>query len=279
MTTVIAISPHPDDAILSYGGQLAELSVQGDTVIIYTVFAGAPRLPYSPAAVEFHAMWDLSDEPMKPRLDEDRLAMRVLGAFPVYGEFMDAIYRRDERGEWLVQPGGNTDSYLFDDEPGLVAQISEAVGGLIAVNDPRLVITCSATGNHVDHVRTRDATAAALAGTGVAAQFWEDLPYAFRTDQVPALPAGVAFGDTWVRPVSDQAWQAKIRAVECYASQHRMLMHSGRSITDQLGRHAFERGQQLREPRYGERVWDAVFSSTMRMRHPKQGAMYGRVVN
>lgn len=255
MPTLLAISPHPDDAILSYGGHLAEAAIRGESVVIYTVFAGSPQAPYSPAAAEFHAMWDLHDDPMRPRLDEDRRATEALGATPIYGDFLDAIYRRGAGGGWVVQPGGDTDSYLFSAEPRLVADIAAAIGQLIADLAPALVVTCSATGDHVDHVRSRDAAIAAAALAGSPLRFWEDLPYGFRTDRIPPLAAG-ALGDPRVEPVTSAAWHTKIKAVECYRSQHQMLVHDGHTIMDSLCQHARARARQISAADFGELVWE-----------------------
>ena len=265
MPTLLAISPHPDDAILSYGGCLAEAVSRGESVIIYTVFAGSPRPPYSPAAAEFHAMWDLRSDPMRPRLDEDRLAMEVLGATPIYGDFLDAIYRRDESGEWVVQPGGDTDSYLFGGEPRLVADIAAAIGQLIAEFRPARVVTCSALGDHVDHVRSRDAAIVAATLAGSPLRFWEDLPYGLRTDRIPPLVAG-AFRSSRVEPVTGAAWRTKIKAVECYRSQHQMLVADGRSIMDSLCQHARVRASKISAD-FGERVWEGATGGGTKDQH------------
>jgi LmbE family N-acetylglucosaminyl deacetylase len=54
---ILAISPHLDDAALSYGGRLAEAGAAGDEVIVYTVFAGSPREAPSEVAAYFHRSW------------------------------------------------------------------------------------------------------------------------------------------------------------------------------------------------------------------------------
>jgi hypothetical protein len=56
MDTILAVSPHPDDAILSYGGRLAELAAAGHAVIVYNVFTGTPAPPYSRPAQSYHRL-------------------------------------------------------------------------------------------------------------------------------------------------------------------------------------------------------------------------------
>lgn len=265
MAIVLVVSPHPDDAVLSYGGQLAQYCDRGDRVIVYTVFAGSPGRPYSPAAARYHGLWGQPDEPVALRLEEDRQAIRLLGAVPIYGTFLDGIYRRDENGGWLVPPGGRSRGDHLSPEPALIAEIAAAVERLIGDNDPGMVITCSATGDHVDHARARNAVATAAWRTATPMRFWEDIPYGIRTDYVPPLPAGIELAESEIKYVDEWAWHAKMRAVECYASQHQTLVYRGISITEQLNAHGLalgsdaHRGTSLGGPHYGERVWHTTF--------------------
>jgi LmbE family N-acetylglucosaminyl deacetylase len=257
-TVILAVSPHPDDAILSYGGRLAQFAARGNRVIVYTVFTGAPSPPYSPAAARLHELWDLSGDPMRPRLDEDRLAVAAIGATAVHGPFLDAIYRRDGQGAWLLPPGTYADDGQVAEEPALVADIAVAVERLITDNDASLVITCSATGNHADHVRTRDATVAAASRTLTPVRLWEDLPYAIRNGGMPPLPAGIALAGARAEPVDAGAWRVKTNAIRHYASQHRMLAHRGAGIVEQLDGHAVRRGGDRR----AELVWHVATGVT-----------------
>jgi LmbE family N-acetylglucosaminyl deacetylase len=253
-TVVLAVSPHPDDAILSYGGCLAQFAARGSRVIVYTVFTGSPSPPYSPAAARLHKLWNLSGDPMQPRLDEDMRAIATISATAVHGPFLDAIYRRDLNGTWLLRPGTQADDGEVGEEPALVHAISVAVERLITDNDPALVVTCSATGNHADHVRTRDGTVAAALRTATPVRLWEDIPYAIRNGYMPPLPAGITLAGSRDQPVDLDAWHAKTNAIRHYASQHRMLAHRGVSIVEQLETHALKRGGGRR----AELVWDVT---------------------
>lgn len=257
MFTVLAISPHLDDAVLSYGGHLAQLCFEGCDVTVYTVFASTPEPPYSPLAERLHSFWGLHTSPMEARLSEDILAMHTIGAKPVHGPFLDVIYRRSMRGDWLIKPGGSLQGALVADEPALVTDIARTVGQLAARLKPDLIVTCLAMGDHVDHVRARDATVAAAIGRGASLQFWEDLPYGIRTSYAPPLPEGVSLGHSQMEALSDRAWDTKMNAVKCYASQQRVLTHQNVSISDQLYRHAYRPVEHNSSP-YSELVWDIV---------------------
>jgi LmbE family N-acetylglucosaminyl deacetylase len=270
MATILAVSPHLDDAVLSYGGQLVQLCTRGDRVIVYTVFAGLPSPPYSPAAVKYHQLWGLPDDPVRARLQEDQLAMGLLGAAGMYGPFLDGIYRRDGSGGWLVPLEGRSGGDHLSAEPALVAGIAEAVGQLIADIGPSLVVTCSATGDHVDHARARNATVMAAMRTATPIRLWEDLPYGCRTDYIPSLPGDVALASARIEHVDGQAWETKMHAVGCYASQHQMLVYQGHSIAEQLSTHALSRGRFHGDQCYGELAWDIAGPLTNAARTPRE---------
>jgi LmbE family N-acetylglucosaminyl deacetylase len=254
--TILVVSPHSDDAALSYGGQLAQLCTRGDQVVVYTVFVGRPDREYSRVAAWCHGMWGLSDDAVQARREEDRLAMKVLGAVPVHGTFLDSIYRCDQRGDWLIKPGSSDKASRLRPEPALVASIAEAIERQIADTGPSLLITCAATGDHVDHTRTRNAALTAALRTGTPVRLWEDLPYGIETDYIPSLPAGAALAEPHVEPMDTEAWQAKADAVDCYASQQKMLSDWSGSITQRLNAHGLARGRSAGHQCRGELAWD-----------------------
>jgi LmbE family N-acetylglucosaminyl deacetylase len=260
MRTVLAVSPHPDDAVLSFGGRLAELAADGTRVVIYTVFAGIPDPPFSPAAVRLHELWQLPENPMAPRLAEDKRALGILGATPLHGPFLDAIYRRDERGAWVVDGSTSYRRRRMDSEAALVLDVAAAIEQVIAEHTPAQVVTCSATGGHLDHVLARDATMAAVRRTGTPLRCWEDLPYAVKSTHIPPLPAGVTLTGRRIEPVDAAAWRAKAQAVGCYASQHQMLTHRGRSVADLLDRHGLARGRKAGGAGRAEVTWDVTLA-------------------
>lgn len=222
---VLAVSPHLDDAVLSVGGRIAELTRAGRRVTVFTVFAGLAAGPYSPVASRFHKEWGLMSDPVSHRRAEDLRALNWLGAEAVHGDFLDAIYRTDPVGRWIVGDSSLPTEHAASDEAELTSRLSEAVRALIVSLEPGRLLTCAAVGDHVDHIHTCDAVRAAAAATGVGLQLWTDLPYA----KVPArsLPESVQarIGAHFPRPypLSDHAWQAKLHAVGEYASQHAML--------------------------------------------------------
>ncbi len=254
MAKILTVSPHLDDAALSYGGRLAELVSAGHDVVVYTVFAGSPTPPYSAVAARFHEMWYIHVDPVQRRRDEDLDAMSLLGATPHHGGYLDSIYRKDQEGRWLLE-NSNPDGFQGDGEPDLVASIVSTIGDLIAEHRPEQVVTCAALGAHVDHQRARDAAATAAVRAGLPLTMWEDFPYIKWSDVVPALPHGLALSEPVAETVGPAAWETKNRAIECYKSQLGMLRYKGQDVFTILAEHAADRHARRGASAYSELVW------------------------
>lgn len=262
MSLILAVSPHLDDAALSASGQLRGFVSRGDAVEVVTLFAGVPQPPYSAPAVFMHELWSLTEDPVERRRAEDRCAHRQLGTRAEHADFLDELYRRAPDGDWLVRDDWKRAEDTGGDEQELRAALTAHVYGLLTSRRPDLVVTCAAVGRHVDHRRTRDAVLAAAPVAGVPVRFWEDLPYAEWTSRFPPLPQWAAVGPSAVEPVDDQAWEIKLSAVQCYASQHRMLWpEDGQDWRAVMDAHAKSVGREYgdgRHGRRGERFWDVL---------------------
>lgn len=244
--TVLVVSPHLDDAVLSIGATLHAMAQTGHAVLIATVFSGDPPHGLSPVAHAFHADCGLGDDAMAVRREEDRLAVRQLGCQAHRLDFADAIYRQAESGHWLCRH----DRAMFTDEsrdrPGLRHEISEAIAALTAQLSPAIMLTCAAVGGHVDHRLTRQAVTTTSRHRGLPLVLWQDLPYAVSTEA--AAPADVCERPSYP---GDEAWEAKAAAVACYPSQLRMLWPDGR-----LGwRSLYDHGLRVGAGRPAELGW------------------------
>lgn len=211
---ILAISPHLDDAVLSAGGRLHDLTAQGHEVVVMTVFAGSAFPPYSELAVYLHELWGLTDDPVAARRAEDAAAVARLGATVRHAGLHDALYRPGRTG-WKLKEESPVDAVAGEEAKLVVREALETA--------PDLVLTAAAIGGHIDHVLTRDAVLAECRGAGVAVEVWQDLPYAGEFTEVPRLPHDVRLVDGRSIPVGDAAWRAKCAAVRCYASQLSML--------------------------------------------------------
>lgn len=239
--TVLAVSPHLDDAALSAGATLAELALQGADVHICTIFSAVPPGPLSDVAASFHRDCGLpcdgSAEAIRVR--EDVAAVECLGATPHYAGFEDAIYRRRPDGRWLCEGARSMFNDSAPDERVLRGQVVDAVEKLAWVIRSDLIVTCAGVGGHIDHAITKAAIIeAARHVVSCKVLLWEDLPYAVsrRGEHAPSAVSWLARPD---------AWDRKRQAISCYASQTRMLWPTGTDWLGVLTRHATDRGNGL----------------------------------
>jgi LmbE family N-acetylglucosaminyl deacetylase len=249
---VLAFSPHLDDAALSAGAFLSSCAAAGDQVTVVTLFAGIQSPPFSDTADYIHGLWGMTENWIEARRTEDRRAMVNLGVGYRHEDFLDAIYRRESDGSWLLNDKRRPWDCPEEGELALRETLAGAVGEIIASFAPSLVLTCSAIGNHVDHRRTRDAVLTAVGGSGSEVRLWEDLPYAgwLPAPGQPPLPDGLRIDEQLAAPGDEDAWAAKARAVDCYVSQHSMLSvgHDFRLILDARGRlHGARQGHDRAE--------------------------------
>jgi LmbE family N-acetylglucosaminyl deacetylase len=215
---VLAVSPHLDDAALSAGAVLAQLSAE-HPVTVLTVFAGDPGPKLSAVARRHHERCHLGRDAVALRRAEDGRAMAQLGTATIHGDVPDAVYRSRPGGGWVCEE----DDDMFappPGDPGLDRQLEKLVLGVIDATAAALVLSPLGTGGHVDHVLTRRAALRAAAARSVPVLCWQDEPYASWSP--PRLD------DTAVRvPYTPRSLAAKLAAVGCYRSQLGMLWPNG----------------------------------------------------
>ena len=85
----VYLSPHLDDVALSCGGRIWQQAQTGDSVLVVTIFAGAPPpdVPLSPFARELHARWGYLSDADVVRREEDQASLTHLGAEGVLQEY------------------------------------------------------------------------------------------------------------------------------------------------------------------------------------------------
>ena len=237
----IYLSPHLDDVGLSIGGLVWEQVQAGETVEIWSIFAGdPPPPPYTPFAAELHARWGTDGAAASAlRRSEDRAACGILGAGWRHSPLPDCIYRRlPETGEPVI---GERDDLFRSYSPGegyLVAQIAAWIRA--SLPEKARLVSPMTLGGHIDHLLVR-AAAEALESPVL---FYADYPYAVddpllhtnlrakSAENHPALKQSLSF-----QAVS--AWQ---EAVAAYASQISSFWGSLEEMRAKIGAYYQEGG-------------------------------------
>jgi LmbE family N-acetylglucosaminyl deacetylase len=207
----IYLSPHLDDAVFSAGGLIHEQTQSGIPVEIWTFMCGDPQLSeYSPITQALHHMWGFSsaEETVRKRRAEDILAASMVGAKAVHFDFLDCIYRRDKKGDWLYSEIAIPPKEADADYP---AQIASAISARLLPDD-KLVCQLG-LGSHVDHVLVR--AAAELLGRPL--RYDIDVPYwCYKPHELESKAAGMNESTVRIPEPSLTRW---IEASLAYTSQ------------------------------------------------------------
>ncbi|MBR8237804.1 PIG-L family deacetylase [Burkholderia sp. AU42008] len=203
-TRWLVVSPHLDDAVFSCGQLLA----QAPGSIVVTVFAGIPPRGMPAPPWDRRAGFRHADEAMRARRDEDRRALALLDARPVWLDFLD-------------------DQYGI---PTTSAAIAARVADVIDAH-PGFGVLAPAGLFHRDHLQVQEAMLSLLRDDDASHvwRFYEDIPYR----RIDGLMAGRVSGwreRGWLaHPVTAPAGSgsdgvaAKAAAVDAYASQVTLL--------------------------------------------------------
>ncbi|GGX58628.1 GlcNAc-PI de-N-acetylase [Streptomyces minutiscleroticus] len=168
--TAVAVSPHLDDAVFSAGGVLALLARAGWRVRVVTCFTATVEDP-GPFALSTQLDKGLPADAdyMALRRAEDAAAQRRLGTLPpVHLPLPEAPHRGYGSPRELFTPP----------RPGDTAgtELARLLRPHLAPAD--LVLAPQAIGDHVDHLLTARAVAAAAPRARIA--WWRDVPYVAR---------------------------------------------------------------------------------------------------
>jgi LmbE family N-acetylglucosaminyl deacetylase len=202
---VAVVSPHYDDGVFSCGDLLA--SHPGSVVV--TALGGRARRVMSVTPWDRAAGFRDGDDPVAARRREDRRALHLLGAAPVWLQFPDSQY------------GGTPPA----------PRLGRAIAGTLQALGLRWIVVPLGL-FHSDHRLTHEAALGALRDRRECRLFvyadalYRRLPGA--VDERLRRLAARGWTVRTVRLVPHAASAVKRRAVRCYASQLRALATPGR---------------------------------------------------
>ena len=170
------ISPHLDDAVLSCGGTIHQLTARGDNVTVMTIMAGDPPepIPETPIIKELHQRWRTRYNPVKQRRQEDRLALEHLGAEHEHCVLQDCVYRFGWAAGEKVALYPSEESlwhHVHPEDPTLAFLQTVEVPRDINLYFPLGV------GGHVDHLIVRDWGLLLANDRQLALNWYAEYPY------------------------------------------------------------------------------------------------------
>jgi LmbE family N-acetylglucosaminyl deacetylase len=232
----IYLSPHLDDAVLSCGGVIAHQTAKGETVSVWTLFAGnPPSEDYSSFALELHSRWKLAENPPAARRREDQAACSILGASAVHFTLPDCIYRRAGQNGAFLYP---SEVSIFDQPHPLEAGMARRVAEMLNSRLPsEYHLVCPlAIGGHVDHRITK--AAAQLLGLPIL--YYADFPYIAEERVIQETSPPLIPGTAWQVidfTLSDEEVQIWGDGVAAYGSQISTFWPGEVEMRDSLNRY------------------------------------------
>jgi LmbE family N-acetylglucosaminyl deacetylase len=197
---VVVVSPHFDDAALG----AAHIVGANPGCAVVTVFGGPPaQYPDPPSEWDALGGFQRGDDVVALRREEDRAAMGVLGARPVWLDFVDHQY---------LEPG----------ERAAPKEIAAELDAVLDAERPTAVFVPMGLANP-DHVATHDAAAILATERADVAWFcYEDSGYKHIPGMLAWRISKLFASDLWPTPmVVPHAVdnERKRAAIECYRSQ------------------------------------------------------------
>ncbi len=213
MSSVLVVSPHLDDAVLSIGGSMWTWSRAGHRVLVATVFtADEPVEPPSAVAEHLHRLWGGAGA-MARRRTEDRAAAEHLGIEVIHLELEDALHRLDTQGRALYTTLGA----LFRSPVASDLSVSDRVAQALAdLGKADLWLAPLGLGDHVDHLHARRGSELAGAGRRQRLVYYEEFPYAEKRFAGWRRRRGLTSRSL---ELSAEAVAARIEAICAYESQ------------------------------------------------------------
>jgi LmbE family N-acetylglucosaminyl deacetylase len=242
LVSIVVVSPHFDDAALGAAHVLTRHADVARTTVITVLGGWPPSYPQTPTDWDAAGGFRPGDDVVAVRREEDRAAMAVLGATPVWLEFPDHQYLRKDR-----RPKA--------------AAVAPALERAIADAEATAVFLPMGLANP-DHVLTHDAGRLLIDGHPEWSWFcYEDHGYKHLPGMLAWRVAKLFRSGLWPTPAImpiDLDTERKRKAIWCYTSQIPPLERD-HALSERLEANVPEQFWRLAPPPRGwERLSDDV---------------------
>ena len=205
MFDALYLSPHFDDVVFSCGASIVHRVKHGERIVVVTVCAALPPNEISPFAKSLHERWSGLGE--FNRVEEDRRAIKHLGADYVHLNYPDCIYRRSLEGEWLYVSEESLWGDLSLSDVDRVEELAQLIQHSAPLKPNAEIWSPFAIGDHVDHQWVKLAASALGKMAKNPIRYYADYPYAEKF-----------IGGTRL-PYDESDRLTKLKAIRCYTSQ------------------------------------------------------------
>jgi LmbE family N-acetylglucosaminyl deacetylase len=214
---IVVFSPHLDDAVLSMGNLLFDLSRKGALVEVISVFTVGAKNVHSDLNTRLlqDANVDNADTYFTARKEEDKIALDLLGHIPFrHLGFTDAAWRVDKNGKPLYE--SKVLNIYREEDNDLFLRLIEAFSDL-QIGTDTIVFAPVACGKHIDHVLVRNSCSQLFTNS----MYYKDFPYSSRygLDEEFIKEHNL---EPQVRKIDKKG---KEKAVRAYTSQIQGLFH------------------------------------------------------
>ena len=254
MKTILVLSPHLDDAVLSLGGMMAHKVSIGQSVVVYNLFCAPYHGPLSPAAQRLHEGWGDPEDITALRLEEDRQSLEVIGAHQIIGDARDLIYRQSLQGSWLYTNMEDIQGERNPEDNALVGTYYKKLSGMFP-KEKFDIYTPLGIGGHIDHMLAFD-IGARMQKAGFSVKFYEDLPYAMREDYLHARTDTLTDMQSSLELFPLEMLARKVEALHYYQSQIEALFENEDNMREWMRRQALR--MSGRADMGGEKVWEII---------------------
>jgi LmbE family N-acetylglucosaminyl deacetylase len=239
----IYLSPHLDDVALSCSGTLCRQHAQGLNILVVTLFAGEPQLPFSPFSQSVHRSWHAPQErPYQVRKEEERKAMALLGTDYVWLDWLEILYRDPEladANDFFWEPGT---SVVHARDAALFAALCAWVADASQVYPGAQVVAPLGLGMHRDHQFVFQAALTTLAGDRVL--FFEDFPYATYYSQDELIGYVQSYNMSCIEVDISEYLEQRIAVSEVYQSQIPTFFYTASSFRELIRMYTLQTGKQ-----------------------------------